>query len=168
MMRRDSQVQSPDESSRYAMDVCKVSDTSRVSISRTDHRPPERASEASERGGSLIILSPTSTFDVWPQTATRAQHHHTCGQAARKAHGIASPSASRTGSVPPPERASEASERGGSLIILSPTSTFDFWPQTATRAQHHHTCGQTAKRAHGIASPSASRTGSVPPGGPIP
>ena len=51
------------------MDVCKASDTSRVSISRTDHRLPERVSEASERGGSLIILSPTSTFDFWPQTA---------------------------------------------------------------------------------------------------
>ena len=49
------------------MDVCKVSDTSKVRISRTDHRPPERAREASERGGSLKSFLPDRPSTVGPK-----------------------------------------------------------------------------------------------------
>ena len=85
---RDSLHQSPDESSRNAMDVCKVSDTSKVSISRPGPQTP-RASSRSERArGVFKILSPRPTFEFCPQTARRASTHHACNMCPRQAQGI--------------------------------------------------------------------------------
>ena len=82
------------------MDVCKVSDTSKVRISRTDHRPPERAREASERGGSLKSFLPDRPSNFAPKRLGELQPIMPAICAPDKLRG-SSPSASRTASVPP-------------------------------------------------------------------